>query len=216
MKWSETAWQQSAAIFEQIIEMPFNQELMAGTLDIEKFKFYISQDSNYLEHFGRGLALIAARTQTSYVLDYLRFAEGAIVVENALHANYFATFNISQKAELSPACHHYINYLLKEASLSQVEVAMAAVLPCFWIYKKVGDYIYANQTKNNNPYQSWIDTYAGEDFGKLVDKAIRICDEAALNCSPQQQQTMTAAFITGCRLEWLFWDSAWLMETWPG
>ncbi|MGI4803648.1 MAG: thiaminase II [Janthinobacterium lividum] len=215
MKWSETAWQQSAAIYDQIIQMPFNQELMAGTLDIEKFKFYISQDSNYLEHFGRCLALIAARTQTGYVLDFLHFAEGAIVVENALHANYFATFNIDQKADLSPACHHYINYLLKEASLSQVEVAMAAVLPCFWIYKKVGDYIYANQTQNNNPYQTWIDTYAGEDFGKVVDRAIQICDEAAANCSQQQQKTMTEAFTTGCRLEWLFWDSAWRMETWP-
>jgi thiaminase/transcriptional activator TenA len=51
--------------------------------------------------------------------------------------------------------------------LAQVEVTMASVLPCFWIYKKVGDHIYQQQNKQNNPYQTWIDTYAGEEFGLL-------------------------------------------------
>ncbi len=215
MSWSEMAWGQSLPIYQSILTMPFIQEQLAGTLAIEKFKFYIAQDSNYLESFGRTLALIGARAHdTAHVLRFIRFAEGAIVVEKALHASYFVDLGIKGKAPLSPACHHYTNFLLKEAALSQVEVAMAAVLPCFWIYKKVGDYIYQQQSKEKNPYQTWIDTYAGEEFGLRVQEAIAICDAVAATCTPIQQEKMTKAFVTGCKLEWRFWDSAWRLEKW--
>ncbi|MGI4898270.1 MAG: thiaminase II [Janthinobacterium lividum] len=215
MNWSEAAWAQGESVYKAILEMPFIQEQLNGTLDIEKFKFYIAQDSNYLEQFGRALALIGARAHsTEHVLRFIRFAEGAIVVEKALHADYFAEFGIEGKAPISPVCHHYTNFLLKEAALSQVEIAMAAVLPCFRIYKKVGDYIYEQQSKEKNPYQTWIDTYAGEEFGLRVQEAIAICDAVAATCTAAQQQKMTEAFVTGCKLEWLFWDSAWRLEKW--
>jgi len=215
MNWSESAWQQGEPVYQKILQMPFIRELIAGTLDLEKFKFYIAQDSNYLEQFGRTLALIGARANAAeHVLRFIRFAEGAIVVEKALHASYFTEFGIEGKVPVSPACHHYTNFLLKEAALSQVEVAMAAVLPCFWIYQKVGDYIYAQPSRAKNPYQTWIDTYAGEEFGLRVQEAINICDAVATTCTAAQQQMMTAAFVTACKLEWLFWDSAWRLEKW--
>lgn len=215
MNWSKLAWEQGEPVFQAILKMPFIQEKIAGTLELEKFKFYITQDSNYLDQFGRALALIGARAHsTEHALRFIRFAEGAIVVENALHANYFVEFGIKEKAAISPACHHYTNFVLKEAALSQVEVAMAAVLPCFWIYKKVGDYIYQQQSSEKNPYQTWIDTYAGEEFGLRVQEAIDICDAVAATCTPVQQQKMTNAFVTACKLEFLFWDSAWRLEKW--
>lgn len=91
---------------------------------------------------------------------------------------------------------------------------MAAVLPCFWIYKKVGDYIYQNQQLVNNPYQKWIDTYAGEEFGELTQRAIEITDNIARQSTEKQQQAMTEAFITASRLEYEFWNSAYLLKTW--
>lgn len=215
MKWSEKAWEQSNYIYEEIIKMPFIESLIKGTLPLDRFQFYIEQDSIYLAHFGRTLSLIAARANdTGHVLDFIRFAEGAIVVENALHAGYFKQFEIEGKASISPTCHHYTSFLLSTASLAQVEVAMAAVLPCFWIYKKVGDYIYQQKQVQNNPYQTWIDTYAGEDFGILVAKAIGICDTVAEQCTPQQQNKMLVAFEKACHLEWQFWHSAWRLERW--
>ena len=216
MKWSEQAWKQVDCIFEKIIQMPFNQELMEGTLDVEKFKFYIGQDAIYLGAFSRALALIAARINNNAVaLHFIRFAEGAVVVEAALHENYFKKYRMPAMISASPSCQLYTQFLLTEAALDQVEVAIAAVLPCFWIYKKVGDYIFSHKHKNNNPFIDWINTYSGVAFSRVVEEAIHICDEVATSCSIQQQQSMTDAFITACRLEWMFWDSAWKMEQWP-
>jgi thiaminase/transcriptional activator TenA len=216
MSWSKTAWQASSGIYKQIISMPFIEELINGSLPQEKFKFYIAQDSIYLAHFGRALSLIAARAHsTAHALEFTRFAEGAIVVENALHAGYFQKYGLNDSIPISPTCQHYTQFLLSQAALEQVEVAMAAVLPCFWIYKEVGNFIYKQAQQENNPYQDWINTYSGEAFGAIVNRAIRICDEVAEVCTPAQQKAMTEAFVTASKLEWMFWDSAWNLEKWP-
>jgi thiaminase/transcriptional activator TenA len=176
----------------------------------------MQQDAIYLGYFSKTLALIAARSFSNpYSLDFIRFAEGAVVVERSLHEGYFTKFNITHTTIASPTCQNYTQFLLTKAALDQVEVAMAAILPCFWIYKKAGDFIYANQQKENNSYQEWINTYSGEAFGLLVDKAIAICDDVAANCSVTQQQRMQEAFIMASKLEWMFWDSAYKMEQWP-
>lgn len=216
MKWSKSAWERIEGIYQGILTLPFNKELMAGSLSQDRFRFYIQQDAIYLGDFSRALSLIAARCfNNPYTLDFIRFAEGAVVVEKALHNGYIKQFAVTTDAEVSPTCQNYTQFLLTKASLEQVEVAMAAVLPCFWIYKKVGDHIYANQNSQDNPYQEWINTYAGEEFGLLVEKAISICDDVAAGCSEVQREQMTLAFIKAAKLEWMFWDSAYKMEEWP-
>lgn len=216
MQWSKQAWEAIQPIYQKILELPFNQELMQGTLLHDRFAFYIGQDAVYLDAFSKVLSLIAARAQqTQQSLDFIRFAEGAVVVEQALHAGFFKQLNLAEKPVASPSCLLYTQYLSSTAALQQVEVAMAAVLPCFWIYKAVGDYIYAHQVKEGNPYQEWINTYAGEAFGITVQKAIAICDAVAAGCTPAQQQQMTDAFVMASKMEWMFWNSAWQQEQWP-
>jgi len=215
MKWSETAWQQALPIYNRITTMPFITELAAGTLNIEKFKYYMQQDAHYLEYFARTLSVIAAKvTDVTTMLDFVRFAEGAIVVERALHDGYFKQYNVKERAPISPTCHHYVHFMQSTAYAADVAVAMAAVLPCFWIYKKVGDHILEIQTQNNNPYADWIGTYAGEEFGLIVDKAIALCNTAAAQATPAQQQAMTSAFVRASQLEFGFWDSAYNVEKW--
>lgn len=215
MTWSELTWNQCENRYQSILEMPFVVELANGTLPKEKFQFYMAQDSLYLEHFGRALALIAARANDiSQTLKYLKYAETAIVVENILHESYFKDFGLTEKGEIQPACHHYIHFLKSTAALDSVEIAMAAVLPCFWIYKKVGDHIYNHLHSENNPYQRWIDTYGGEEFADAVEQAINLCDEVASETTPAVREKMTEAFITSSRMEYHFWEAAYDLKKW--
>jgi thiaminase/transcriptional activator TenA len=215
MKWSEKAWAEALPIYNDIIAMPFIKELAAGILDIEKFTYYLQQDAHYLEYFARALAIISAKTRdVDTMLDFIRFSEGAIVVERALHDSYFKEYNLAERTPMSPTCHHYVHYLQSTVYMADSAVGMAAVLPCFWIYKKVGDYILTIVNSEDNPYNNWISTYAGEEFGLLVGRAISICDTAAMNSTTDQQQLMTEAFITASHLEYAFWDSAYKLEKW--
>lgn len=215
MSWSTEAWAAAAPIYQAILQLPFVQELRAGTLDRNRFQFYLAQDSHYLAHFGRALALLGARAPAlADALAFVRFAEGAVVVENALHQSYFQTYGVTDTGQPEPACHHYLHFLRSTAALEAVETGMAAVLPCFWIYQEVGTHIYRTQEHPSNPYQQWIDTYAGEEFGRLVRQAIDICDRAAAQATPAQRAAMTTAFVTASRLEWQFWDAAYRGWTW--
>lgn len=215
MKWSENTWQSIDEIYKSILRMPFIEELADGKLPMIKFQFYMLQDSLYLEQFGRALALIGSKSyDIDDALSYIQFAENAIVVENALHMSYFKDFGVSDKGIIQPACHHYTHFLRSTAALEPVEVAMAATLPCFWIYKNVGEYILINHTSLNNPFEKWIATYVGEDFISAVKNAIFLCDKAAENTTPIIRQRMKEAFITASRMEYQFWDAAYTMKQW--
>ena len=213
MKWSEKTWKAIAPVNEKILSLPFVQELMNGTLDKAKYVFYIQQDALYVSDYGRVLTCLASRlSKPEHIEAFIGFAGESIAVEKALHQMIFEEFGITEAYAPSPSCLLYTSYLYRQYQ-TPVEVLAAAVLPCFWIYQLVGDYVHANQ-KENNPYQAWIDTYGSEEFARSVEKAIRICDELAENCTEEQQNAMTEAFVTCSKFEWMFWDSAYHLEQW--
>ncbi len=216
---SREAWHRNAGVYEAIRTMPFNAELTAGTLSEARFKHYIVQDAHYLIGFGRALTLVAAKApEADRIVQFAKSAEGAIVVERALHGSFFRHYGITpqlfEQAPLSPACHHYVSYLLATAYAEPYEVLLGALLPCFWIYAEVGRDIHA-RAAGDNPYRAWIDTYAGEDFHAAVRAVIAATDEAADEASPSLRKRMHAAFTRATQLEWIFWDSAFRLATWP-
>jgi len=216
---SREAWDQNARAYETIRSMPFNSELATGTLSEARFKHYITQDAHYLIGFGRALAVAAAKAPSpDRLVQFAKAAEVAVIVERELHGSFFEQFGITPQffaeTPLSPACHHYVSYLLATAYADPYEVVLGALLPCFWIYAEVGRDIHA-RSKPPNPYQAWIDTYAGEEFHTAVRAVISATDEAAAGASPSLRRRMHAAFRRATQLEWVFWDSAFRLETWP-
>jgi thiaminase (transcriptional activator TenA) len=216
---SQQAWDRNVATYELIRTMPFNTELAAGTLSETRFKHYITQDAHYLIGFGRALTLAAAKApHPDRIVQFAKSAEGAIVVERALHGSFFRQYGITPDAfaqtPLSPACHHYVSYLVATAYGEPYEVLLGALLPCFWIYAEVGRDIHARAAPAN-PYQAWIDTYAGEEFHAAVLAMIAATDEAGDGISPSLRERMHAAYTRATQLEWIFWDSAFRLESWP-
>jgi thiaminase/transcriptional activator TenA len=216
---SRDAWDRNAPTYEIIRTIPFNTELAAGTLSEARFKHYITQDAHYLIGFGRALTLAAAKAPNpDRIVQFAKSAEGAIVVERALHGSFFEQYGITSKVfaetPLSPACHHYVSFLLATAYGEPYEVLLGALLPCFWIYAEVGRDIHARAAPAN-PYRAWIDTYAGDEFHAAVRAMIAATDEAAAGASSGLRERMHAAFTRATQLEWVFWDSAFRLESWP-
>ncbi|PCE62888.1 thiaminase II [Sediminicola luteus] len=202
-------------IFDQIIAHPFIEGLLSGELPMEVFYFYLHQDSLYLSEYRRTLATIGSQcTDMEESQFYLEAANGVILVEKALHTTYLEKARI--ESPISPTCELYTSYLSKMVHTQSLAVGMAAVLPCFTIYKEVGDYILAQKDgPENNPFQDWINTYGGEAFAESVAQAVRITNTHAQTAPEAELAQMEAAFIKASQLEWLFWDSAYRQEKWP-
>ncbi len=219
MTFSADAWAANLAAYETIRTMPFNAELAAGALSRDRFRHYVVQDAHYLIGFGRALAVAAAKApDPDRIVQFAEAAKTAIVVERSLHAGFMRDYGISAEefasTPVSPACQHYVSYLIATAHGEDHSVNLAALLPCFWIYAEVGRDIHARASKPN-PYQAWIDTYAGEEFHAAVRTMIDACDEAAVAASPTTVVRMHDAYRSATRLEYLFWDSAYRLEAWP-
>jgi thiaminase (transcriptional activator TenA) len=219
MRFSADAWQRIAPLYAAILELPFNRELAAGTLSRERFTFYMLQDALYLSHFGKALAVTAARApDADALIQFAGSAREAVVVERALHEGFFRDFGITGEqaaaTEPSPTCAHYTHYLVALAHNAPYEVAVAALLPCFWIYWEVGKHL-LTIAQPDNPYQAWIDTYADDTFATGVRRVIAISDQIAAAATPAIQSRMHQAFRRASQLEWMFWDSAYRREAWP-
>ncbi len=211
-KWSQEAWQTALPLYNQILQLPFIKELIAGTLPREVFNRYLQQDALYIENYSRVLANIASRLpEIDQVASFLDFAKDGVAVEEEMHKSYLADTDMSL-VEKSPACLLYCSILSAQAT-APVEVAAAAILPCFWVYHEVGKHIKANAT-DDNPYRKWIDTYDNPWFDKSNSRAIEICDRLAEKTSPDVRKAMTDIYVTCTRMEWMFWESAYSGEGW--
>ena len=212
--WFNTATIKTDEILEKIKEHPFIIELMDGTLSKEVFQFYVNQDSLYLSEYKKTLAQLSIKCEeandTQFFLDA---ATGIILVEDELHQVFLNEEHFNN--EPSPSCELYTGYMSRIANNHSLEEGLAVILPCFTIYKEIGDYILANQTnKDSNPYQKWINTYASEDFASAVLNAIEITNRHAEKAPEEVLNKMDLAFIKTSKLEWMFWDSAYNKETW--
>lgn len=216
---SVIAWDDTAHLRGMIIDLPFNTELAAGVLSEQRFRFYMIQDSLYLEQYSRALATAAAKAPDPAAMErFAAAAEQALVVERELHAGFFKKFGIgaieAAAAEPSPTCAAYTNFLLALAHVGSYPELVAALLPCFWIYWDIGKQI-ATAAAPDNPYRAWIDTYSDPAFGAEVEAVIAIADRTAAAATEDQRARMLDAFKRSCQYEWMFWDAAYRLETWP-
>ena len=218
-RFTETAWQRAAGLRAAIHALPFNRELAAGTLSVDRFRGYIVQDALYLAQYSRVLAIAGARGPDAATLHIFgACALEAVAVEQALHERYLAEFGVTAEqlaqAEPSPDCLGYTSYLLAVTYHDPWEVLVAALLPCFWIYQDVGTAV-SREAAADNPFRAWINTYADEGFAEAVRKVIAIADRAAAETTPAIQARMLTAFRRSTQYEYLFWDSAYQQRTWP-
>lgn len=214
------AWRNTVKLQQAVLDHPFNEELASGTLSRERFQFYLAQDARYLVGFGRALAVAAARAPEPGDLTFFAgAAREAVVVERALHEGYFERFGLSEAElaaiETSPTCLAYTSFLLATAQTGSYGELVAALLPCFWVYQHVGSDILGRTQVADNPYRTWIETYADDKFAASVQQCRDAVDRAAAAADPETRERMLAAFTRACEYEWMFWDSAYRLESWP-
>ena len=219
MSFTAELWQSIAPIYVAILRHPFVRGLTDGSLSREAFRFYVVQDAHYLRDFARALSVAAARApREDWIIMLNEHAAGALRVERSLHATFFREFGLSDKdvAAVPPAPTNlaYTNYLLAVAYGAPFHEALAALLPCYWIYWEVGKEL----ERAGSPdalFARWIATYASEEFGAVVRAILAAADTVAPGLTGEDRQAMRRHFVTTSRYEWMFWDMGHRMESWP-
>jgi thiaminase/transcriptional activator TenA len=219
MGFTAELWKSIDPIYAAILRHPFLRGLTDGSLPRESFKFYAVQDALYLREFARALSLAGARApQDDWIIMFNEHAAGALKVERELHESFFRDFGLTHEAvastPLAPTNLAYTSYLLSVAYGSPFHEALAAVLPCYWIYWEVGKEL--ERIGSTDPlYKRWIGTYASEEFGSVVRAVLLAADQVAAGLKPLEREAMRRHFVATSRYEWMFWDMGWRAEAWP-
>lgn len=207
MKYSEELWLKNKSIFDAIFTHPFIIELADGTLSSERFNFYIEQDAFYLINYAQTLIYIAERSPSLKLKNcFQACSQETLVLEKELY-KLCSALSDSDKIELTPTCLAYSNYILAMATTASLEEAIAAIIPCLWIYRDIGKFISERSTENN-PYHSWIQINSSPEQEQSANNAIAMLDEVIENSSFAIKLRVQAAFKTSCIYEWHFWNDA--------
>ncbi|MCF7553058.1 thiaminase II [Pseudonocardia sp. WMMC193] len=219
MRTTDVLWADASEIYEAILAHPFVTGLTDGTLPHSAFRHYIVQDAHYLRGYARALALCAAKAPDEHALTmFCAHAGGAIAAEQELHTELLGALDLTAEAAaalpVAPATQAYVSYLLAAAYSGSYAEAVAAVLPCYWIYARVGEHLV--EAGSPDPlYARWIATYGGAEFQQVVDDVLAATDAIGETVSAAELARMRHHFTTTSRYEWMFWDGGYREETWP-
>ena len=218
-RFTERLRQRAAQIWEAQYRHPFVQGIGDGTLELEKFKFWVRQDYVFLVEYARLLALAAARSPDLKTM--MRFAgllKETVETEMSLHRGYAAEFQISSKElELespAPTTRAYTDFLLRVATTGDFTELAAALLPCMWAFSEIGRRLAAKPKPSDERYAKWIAMYSSSEFAELAEWCRELVDSLAAGLPERELQKTEAAFLTSSRYELQFWEMAWKMERW--
>ena len=213
---------QSQSMREAILAHPFVTGVGDGTLPVEKFKHYVTQDYAYLIEYSRALALASARAPG---LDDMSWFAGlldeTLNVEMSLHRSFCQEFGISAKdleaTVAAPTTLAYTSFLLKTAYQGSFGELVASLLPCQWGYWEIGDHLMRQGLPKDAPlYAQWIEMYTSEDFSALAHHIREMADRLGEEAGPTERTAMGKAYIASIELERQFWDMAYSLEGWKG
>src|SRR5690606_24729445 len=104
---------------------PFIAGIRDGSLEREKFIYWIKQDYLYLQDYARIFALAGAKaSRLQDMQSFARLMDGILNTEMSLHRSYCAQFGITaqelETLDKSPTCQGYTDFLVRTAALETV------------------------------------------------------------------------------------------------
>ncbi len=206
-------------IWDSYNDHPFVKGIEDGTLDKEKFRYYILQDYLYLEEYAKVFAIGVAKAES---LEMIRLFAGYINVltdgEMDIHRGYMGELGITQEeldsTERALDNLSYTSYMLRIAyEETQVEI-LAAILSCAHSYEMIAKRIIANNPASvDHPfYGEWIKGYASDAYTKENVTLMAHLDRLTENYTEEQIQHLIDIFVISSRYEEKFWDLSWNMS----
>ncbi|EEI20533.1 thiaminase II [Lentilactobacillus hilgardii] len=197
---------------------PFIKQLTSGDLPLSTFRYYLLQDRYYLSEFGKLHDKIADQLTDKTAIQFLRDgAEGLKNGEIAVRKGFFTQLNISKEeialTPIAPTAYNYVNHMYAALYQGTPQRAIAALLPCYWLYNEIGQSL-IRQGSPVGLYQQWIETYDSDGYTDSVNKMIQLTNRAAEQVDDAERQEMTTAFIRSSAYELGYWGMSLRHENW--
>ncbi|MEG3435749.1 TenA family protein [Pannus brasiliensis CCIBt3594] len=178
---STELWQAHQDIARECLDHPFVRGIATGTLDRDRFAFYVGQDAFFLESFARSYSIAAAKAPDWKGFRVFQRLATGVLEELQLHETYALRWGVDLRTvRPAPATRHYTDFLLATAWAKDPGAIAVAMSPCMRLYAFLGREL-AGERISENPYQDWIDTYSSSEFEELACELERLVDKYAVS-----------------------------------
>ena len=196
----------SKEIWEAYHEHPFVKGIADGSLDKEKFKYYMIQDYLYLIDYTKVFALGAAKAKDLSAMKlFAGYTHAILDGEMDIHRAYMARLGITpEEAEMANVALDnlsYTSYMLRVAyEEGQAEVA-AAILSCAVSYEVIAKKIVEKHPEAlNHPfYGEWVSGYVADAYHEENQVLIDLMDRLSDGYSEKQLQHLEEIFMACSR-----------------
>jgi thiaminase/transcriptional activator TenA len=205
----------AAPVWEACLRHPFVTGIGDGTLDMEKFRYFMLQDYLYLFDYARVFALGVVKARDPELMRVFAANVDAILGgEMKIHRAYMKRLDITEEQvfAVKPALANlsYTNYMLSVAQTGGPMEIVASILACSWSYAEIGQALAAIPGAAEHPfYGEWIRGYASEEYAATNQALIELMDSLAADAGEEQLAYLTDVFVNCSRYELGFWDMAW-------
>lgn len=213
MKFTERLYQDTEDIWEKYYSHPFIKGIEEGTLDKEKFKFYMIQDYIYLWDYSKLFALGALKAEKSDLIAmFARSLDSTINVEMGIHRDYMADLGITEEEveneRTSLLNTSYTNYMLSVSQKGGLIEVVAAILSCAWTYAEIANHIHRNNPKarEHEFYGRWVEGYISSEFQEIAQFYLDLINDMAENLNDESKDYLSEIFRNCCIYELRFWD----------
>lgn len=207
-------------VWEQYYSHPFVRGIGDGTLDRNKFRYYIMQDYKYLIDYARVFAIGIAKAMDLETMGiYGRDEQSIFAVEQDIHLGYMGRFGITQEElDAMPMALNnlsYTSYMIRIAYDGGAAEVAAAILSCAISYEAI-----AKRLLEENPdadkdefYGDWVRMYAGKEYCDGNVERIRLIERLTRDYTEEQLRHLEEIFVACSRYELQFWDMGWNLWT---
>ena len=208
----------AAPIWEKCLSHPFVTGIGDGTLDVEKFRFFMLQDYLYLLDYAKVFALGVVKARDPELMrTFARNVDAVLGGEMNLHRTYMKRLGITEEQVFAvrPALDNlsYTHYMLSVASTGTPAEITASILACSWSYAEIGTSLAERPGALEHPfYGEWVRGYSSEEYAATNDALIHLMNRLAKDAPEEQVKYLTDIFVNCSRYELGFWQMAWDMR----
>lgn len=215
MSFSQELMDKSMDIWQKYLKHPFINEMANNTLDHEKFRQYLIQDTLYLVDYCKVYSHAFIKTDNVALMRDLYVSMNMINSgEGLMHIEYLKGFGMSEDDALAldkkTANKNYLNYMLRTAALGTVEDAILAAAACCLSYYFIGCYCLETAKKNgtyeDNFFKNWIDEYSGDFYKDIYEDCMKQIDEITADKTEKDKERYLEIFRECSQHELNFWD----------
>ena len=219
MKTTERLLEATKKLWADYNKHPFVCGIQEGTLDKEKFKYYIIQDYLYLIEYTKVFAIGIAKAKSVEVMQlFSSYVHLLADSEMDIHKGYMGIFGVTQEeldnTHVALDNLSYTSYMLRIAYEEGEAEILTAILSCAYSYEVIARNIASNNPSAiNHPfYGSWVQGYASDAYHDENMILMDTLDKLTKDYTEKQLEHLKDIFINCSRYEMGFWDLAWKMK----